>query len=192
MIKLLPGEKFRDLTLDGKLSLNYAISNHGRLVSYSESIKKDARLLEGGLIKGYRVMRYKVKQGKKLVYKQKLFFRMVAETFLKPKTANHAHVIHLDFDRANDKVSNLKWVTWEEMQKHHAKSPARKAQLLKLQELNRQNPRRKLSIAQVKTIKKELQNPKRKLTIRAMAEKYGVSEMQLYRIKSGENWGHLK
>jgi len=25
-----------------------------------------------------------------------------------------------------------------------------------------------------------------------MAEKYGVSEMTLYRIKSGENWGRVK
>jgi len=25
-----------------------------------------------------------------------------------------------------------------------------------------------------------------------MAEKYGVSEMTLYRIKSGENWGRIK
>lgn len=191
MIKLLQGEKFKELDLEGNLSLRYAISNLGRLVSFSESIKKDARLLEGGVIKGYRVMRYKIKKGNEVLYKQKLFFRMVAEAFLKPKTDAHQHVIHLDFNRSNDTASNLKWVTWEEMQKHHAKSPARMAQLKKLQEMNRQNPRRKLTIAQVKAIKKELQNPKRKLTIRAMAEKYGISEMQLYRIKAGENWGHI-
>lgn len=191
MIKLLQGEKFKELDLEGDLSLRYAISNLGRLVSFSESIKKDARLLEGGMIKGYRVMRYKIKKGNEVLYKQKLFFRMVAETFLKPKTDAHQHVIHLDFNRSNDAASNLKWVTWEEMQKHHAKSPARMAQLKKLQERNRQNPRRKLTIAQVKAIKKELQNPKRKLTIRAMAEKYDISEMQLYRIKAGENWGHI-
>lgn len=191
MIKFLQGEKFKELELEEQLSLRYAISNFGRLVSFSESVKKDARLLEGGVIKGYRVMRYKVKKGKKLEYKQKLFFRMVAESFLKPKTEAHQHVVHLDYNRGNDHVSNLKWVTWEEMQKHHAKSPARQAQLKKLQALNRENPRRKLSLSQVKTVKKELLNPKRKLTIKAMAEKYGVSEMQLYRIKSGENWGHI-
>jgi transcriptional regulator with XRE-family HTH domain len=36
-----------------------------------------------------------------------------------------------------------------------------------------------------------LQNPKRKLTHKQMAEKYGVSEMAITRIKRGENWGHV-
>ena len=30
------------------------------------------------------------------------------------------------------------------------------------------------------------------MTYKQMAAKYGVSEMTLYRIKSGENWGHIK
>ena len=34
-------------------------------------------------------------------------------------------------------------------------------------------------------------DPKRKLTHKQLAEKFGVSEMQLHRIKSGENWGHI-
>jgi DNA-binding Xre family transcriptional regulator len=37
-----------------------------------------------------------------------------------------------------------------------------------------------------------LSDPKRKLTFKQLAEKYGVSEMTLYRIKSGENWGKVK
>jgi DNA-binding Xre family transcriptional regulator len=36
-----------------------------------------------------------------------------------------------------------------------------------------------------------LVDPKRKLTYKQLAEKYGVSEMTLYRIKSGENWGRI-
>ena len=47
-------------------------------------------------------------------------------------------------------------------------------------------------IEQVKAIKKLLGDPKRKLTFKQLAEKYGVSEMTLYRIKSGENWGKIK
>ena len=50
----------------------------------------------------------------------------------------------------------------------------------------------KLTATQVKTIKDAIKNPKRKLTYKQMAEKYGVSEMTLYRIKSGENWGRIK
>ena len=28
--------------------------------------------------------------------------------------------------------------------------------------------------------------------MRIIAKQFGISEMQLYRIKSGENWGHVK
>ena len=49
----------------------------------------------------------------------------------------------------------------------------------------------KLSASQVKVIKSAIGNPKRKLTYKQMAEKYGVSEMTLYRIKSGENWARI-
>jgi len=50
----------------------------------------------------------------------------------------------------------------------------------------------KLTAVQVKAIKDSISNPRRKLTYKQMAEKYGVSEMTLYRIKSGENWGRVK
>jgi DNA-binding Xre family transcriptional regulator len=49
----------------------------------------------------------------------------------------------------------------------------------------------KLNAGQVKSIKKILGDPKRKHTYRQLAEKFGVSEMTLYRIKSGENWGRI-
>jgi DeoR/GlpR family transcriptional regulator of sugar metabolism len=49
----------------------------------------------------------------------------------------------------------------------------------------------KLSADQVKGIKKVLSNKNRNVTIRQLAEKYGVSEMTMYRIKSGENWSRV-
>ncbi|HEU4633225.1 MAG TPA: HTH domain-containing protein, partial [Flavisolibacter sp.] len=50
----------------------------------------------------------------------------------------------------------------------------------------------KLNANQVKSIKKILNDKNRKITIKRLAEKYGVSEMTMYRIKSGENWGRIK
>ena len=41
-------------------------------------------------------------------------------------------------------------------------------------------------------IKKMLANPNRKTRLRLIAKQFGISEMQLYRIKSGENWGHVE
>ena len=44
----------------------------------------------------------------------------------------------------------------------------------------------------VASLKKMIWDPKRKLSFKQLAEKYGVSEMQIYRIKTGEFWYHVK
>ena len=49
----------------------------------------------------------------------------------------------------------------------------------------------KLTASQVKKIKDQLNNKNRRLTIKQLADKYDVSEMTMYRIKSGENWGRV-
>jgi DNA-binding Xre family transcriptional regulator len=50
----------------------------------------------------------------------------------------------------------------------------------------------KLTSTQVIHIKKRLQDPKRKTRIKMLAKQFGVSEMQINRIRTGENWGHIK
>jgi DNA invertase Pin-like site-specific DNA recombinase len=88
----------------------------------------------------------------------------------------------------DNRASNLKWATQEEVAKHQQKSPAKIA--YKAVQASR-TVGLKLNATQVKAIKKLLEDPKRKVTYRQLAEKYGVSEMTLYRIKSGENWGRI-
>jgi uncharacterized protein YerC len=51
---------------------------------------------------------------------------------------------------------------------------------------------RKLTLAQVIKIKQLLNNPLRRLTYKQIAEKFGISEMALTRMKRGENWGTVK
>jgi hypothetical protein len=41
-------------------------------------------------------------------------------------------------------------------------------------------------------LKRKIFDPKRKSRLKIIAKQFGISEMQLYRIKSGENWGHVK
>jgi DNA-binding Xre family transcriptional regulator len=43
----------------------------------------------------------------------------------------------------------------------------------------------------VKRLKKKLLDPNRKTRYKILAKQFGVSEMQLHRIKTGENWGHI-
>jgi hypothetical protein len=91
----------------------------------------------------------------------------------------------LDFDKENNKASNLKWVTKAEMYIHHKKNPkkiARRGQITYS----------KLTEGRVRLIKKKIFDPNRKTRMRIIAKQFGISEMQLYRIKSGENWGHVK
>jgi response regulator of citrate/malate metabolism len=98
-------------------------------------------------------------------------------------------VIHLNHNKTDNSVKNLKWATLEEMIEHQQSSPAKVA--YKKVQANRSNGL-KLNATQVRSIKKTLESKNRKLTIRQLAEKYGVSEMTLYRIKSGENWSKVK
>jgi DNA-binding phage protein len=50
----------------------------------------------------------------------------------------------------------------------------------------------KLNLAKVKKIKEMIGSKKRTMKMSQIADKFGISEMQLYRIKRGENWGHVK
>jgi DNA-binding Xre family transcriptional regulator len=50
----------------------------------------------------------------------------------------------------------------------------------------------KLTEAKVKILKRKLLDPNRKTRIKMLARQFGVSEMQLHRIRTGENWGHVK
>jgi len=79
--------------------------------------------------------------------------------------------------------------TLDEVSNHQQSSPAKVA--YKKVQANRSSGL-KLNASQVSAIKKAIADPKRKLTYKQLAEKYDVSEMTLYRIKSGENWAKVK
>jgi DNA-directed RNA polymerase specialized sigma subunit len=81
----------------------------------------------------------------------------------------------------------LQWATKEEMEKHQQKSPA----VIAYRSLNRKQGH-KLTDTIVKKIKQMVSDKKRKMTLKEIAAHFEISEMQLYRIKSGENWGHVK
>jgi hypothetical protein len=191
MIRLFALEKFKEIQLEGSLRFRYAISNYGRLISFTNEFT-DGRLLKGNITEGFRVFRYKFKENGKMLYKHKMLARLVAENFLPKPSEEHNYVIHLDHNLANDYVGNLKWATREEMLAHQQKSPRVIEAKEKLIARNKDSKGHKLSITQVMLIKKELANPNRKTRMKMLAKRFGISEMQLYRIKSGENWSHIK
>ncbi|MEO8760407.1 MAG: NUMOD4 domain-containing protein [Bacteroidia bacterium] len=188
MIHFFVGEKWKEFLNKKHLKFKYAVSNFGRLISFTDKIE-DGRLLKGSIADGYPTFSYVTKKGKGKV----LFIRkIVAENFLPEKKEDQEFVLLLDFNRKNNLVSNLKWATRAEMLLHYKKSPAVIQAQKNLQQLHRDNDGKKLTTTQVMHLKKMIFNPNRKTRLSLIAKQFGISEMQLYRIKSGENWGHVK
>ena len=190
MITKTAGEKWKQVVFENHESMQrkYAISNTGRVASYIKSVEKDGELLKGSEIEGYRVLRLRVKGS----YVAFLFHRMVAEAFCKKPSKDFTRVIHKNHQKQDNRAENLIWATKEMVAEHNRTSPAVKAYRKRIEDaIPSIKKGLKLSINDVKQIKKVLQNPKRKLTHKQLAEKYGVSEMAITRIKRGENWGHV-
>lgn len=187
MIKKIPGEVWKQMQFSGykQLRKKYAVSNAGRAASYATSVATDGKLLNGSLTSGYRTLNLHVENGNGTIY----IHREVAKLFCKKKSPKYKFVIHVNHKKADNTAKNLKWATMEEVSDHQQDSPQKIA--YKKRQANR-TVGLKLTATQVKAIKDTIKNPRRKMTYKQMAEKYGVSEMTLYRIKSGENWGRIK
>ena len=185
MISKLLSEIWKPLRFPGwkQLRYNYAVSNHGRIASYKNEIS-EGKLLSGSLTTGYRTLNLHRPGNKGTLY----IHREVAKLFLKKPSPKHNYVIHENHDKLDNNISNLHWCTLEQMIRHQQKSPAKIA--YKNLQANR-TVGLKLNMNHVRKIKKILKDPQRIITIKRLAKKYKVSEMTIYRIKSGENWARI-
>ena len=190
-IRFYFNEEYKEFTLHATQKGRYAVTNFGRIISFKEDIH-EGRILNGGFADGYKVLRFQTRIDGALKYKTVFFYKVVAEHFLTKTSENQTYVLHLDYVRDNDDIRNLKWATREEMIAHGNKSPHVKVARLKLIEHNKKSDGAKLTSTSVMRIKKMLQDPNRKTRIKMIAKQFGVSEMQIFRIQSGENWGHIK
>lgn len=186
MINKITGETWKPLTFSGwkQLRNRYAVSTKGRVASYKKNILEDGKLLNGSLTTGYRTLNLHRPDNKGTLY----IHREMAILFLKRPSVKYKYVIHLNHNKLDNNIKNLRWATLEQMIGHQQSSPAKIA--YKEKQATRTKGL-KLSAAQVKKIKETLSNKNRKMTIKQLSEKYGVSEMTMYRIKSGENWGRI-
>ena len=187
MIKKNNGEIWKQLQFKGwkQLRKKYAISSHGRAASYYEEILTDGKLLEGSLTSGYKTLNLHIDDNNGTIY----FHREVAKLFNKKNSPGDRFVIHLNHNKTDNNAKNLKWASQKDVSRHQQKSPEKIA-YKKVQHTRTRGL--KLTVPQVKAIKAFIDNPRRKLTYRQIAHKYNVSEMTIYRIKSGENWGNVK
>lgn len=192
MLRLLPSEKFLEIEVPSYLRRRYAVSNHGRMISFTDSMSQ-GRLLANSDNGGYVMFRYQNLNREKGMTRYTMLFvyRLVAELFVERPSEEHKHVIHLDHSRNNDHYKNLKWVTPAEKMEHYKKSPNVLEGQRRFIAQKHTRDGHKLTITDVIRLKKMISNPNRKTRLKILAKQFGISEMQLYRIKSGENWSHI-
>ena len=169
-----------------KPNKRYAVSDLGRIISFTDKMNH-GKLLKGSLIQGYPSLKCRIEGREKTLYVHKL----VAQYFIKRKDKSEIYVIHLDYYKKNNKVENLKWADKDSMYAHQQKNPT----VIKAREKQaRYKPQtgHKLSSTDVMRIKKKIWDPRRKTRLKLIASQFDISEMQLYRIKSGENWSHVR
>jgi hypothetical protein len=117
-----------------------------------------------------------------------LVHRLVATYFLKPPTKQQTIVAHLDYDKLNNRASNLKWMTQQENVIHQRSSPYVIADLENRRNGNRPNSNTKLTVTKVMLLKKLLNEGK---SLKALVKQFKITDTQILRIKRGENWGDV-
>lgn len=177
MISSYWNEEWKKITFDDKICKeeHFKISNYGRLINCKQ---EEPFLVKDSFINGYKVVRLKLAGKRK--WTNRYIHKLTAEHFLERNDG--ICVIHLNYNKTDNRIENLKWATKKEKDTHQFTNP---------EYLNapRKRTYSKLTETKVKLIKRLINDPNRKTRMKMIAKQFGISEMQLYRIKTGENWG---
>jgi hypothetical protein len=180
ILKFYPTEQIKILPIRRTLKGHkYAVTNYGRVIRYGKKPEEGVFIKPYTISAGYPGVFLQV--GKKRM--NALIHRLVAQTFLPKPSKDKIFVIHIDRDIANNYYTNLKWVSKAE-HVDHAKGSKR------WKDSYANSSRNKLNESRVRIIKRRIEAGK--TSIKHLAKQFGVSDMQLYRIKWGENWGWVR
>src|SRR3984893_19509006 len=116
MIKKITGETWKLLEFPGwkQLRKKYALSSLGRVASYSEDVVSDGKLLAGSLTTGYKTLNLHRPGNNGTLY----IHREIARLFLRKPSPKYKYVVHVNHNKLDNGVKNLKWSTLEEMINH--------------------------------------------------------------------------
>ena len=172
-------EQWKEIVFDDKIAENskFKISSYGRILNCNG---EKEYLVKEQFINGYQNLPLKQRINKKST--SRYVHKLVAEAFL--EKGNGIYVIHLNYDKKDNRVENLKWATKKEKEDHQFSNPEYK-------DASRRRTYSKLSEGKVRLIKRKIHDPNRRTRMKMIARQFGISEMQLYRIKSGENWSSV-
>lgn len=180
MIRNYRNEEWKEIEFDDKISPEekFKISNYGRIINCKT---EQEFIVKEYFINGYQNLPVKQKEnGKKT---SRYVHKLVAQHFLEKNDG--ICVIHLNYDKTDNRIENLKWATKREKELHQFNNPDWEEVVKK-----RSKNIGKLNEGKVRIIKRQLKN--KKTRIKMIAKRFGVSDMQIHRIKTGENWGYVK
>jgi hypothetical protein len=178
-------EVWKLISFQGKKpGIPYAVSNHGRFGVMDSKGHVEVRTFkpQAG---GYRY-NFKIDGKSKALF----VYKEVAKAFLKKTSPKQTLILRKDHNYLNDNVNNLKWATPDEHKAHVTFSP-KSIEARTKRAITKSYTAKVFNEKTIREVKKLIWDPKRKLTFKQIAEKFGVSEMQIYRIKTGELWFHV-
>lgn len=173
-------ERLRGLISDRKTNKQVLQSSRKQLAELKQQLP--------ALAKSYKEQMHADELGR-MINISHLTHRLVAAAFCK-KSGKRELVIHLDFDKRNNKLTNLKWVNQLECTEHQMKNPA-VIKAFKARKGKRPENRAAFKLNEINVISIKRQIAK-KVKLSVIAKKYAVSETQIKRIERGENWGDIK
>ena len=159
--------------------IHYEISNYGRIKSFQNT--DDGVLIHGSLIQGYQSLNVRFQNKSVNHYIHKL----VAKHFCQPNSPKDTFVIHLDYNKLDNRADNLQWADRSKVTEHNKNNPSVINRLIPLRTKNY-----KLTEGKVMLIKQMLRSDKSRLKM--IAKQFGITHTQLNRIRSGENWKQVK
>jgi hypothetical protein len=159
--------------------IHYEISNYGRIKSFQNT--DEGVLIHGSLIQGYQSLNVRFQNKSVNHYIHKL----VAKHFCQQNSPKDPFVIHLDYNKLDNRADNLQWADRSKVTEHNKNNPSVINRLIPLRTKNY-----KLTEGKVMLIKQMLRSDKSRLKI--IAKQFGITHTQLNRIRSGENWKQVK
>lgn len=173
------GEQWKAVTIKNfPLKHRYEVSSLGRIRRF-DSKSHQFKVLKPAHVKGYPIYSFWGEDRRRTM----LIHRLVADNFTERDHKSQRYVIHMDFNKGNNRADNLKWVTRDTMVQHMKINP----------NWDPSRPRNmnnaKLTETEVIRLKKKLKRGKTALY--KIAREFGITHTQLNRIRRGENWGHV-
>ena len=180
-VKTLAGEVWQKVDF-GKptLHFDYFISNLGRIKSYHKRTTGE-RILKGSVDhRGFHRLHIRLADK---TYGELALHIFIGTHFCEKPSDDYNHAVHLDYNRSNNKYTNIKWMNHQEWKEYMQNSPTYKDTRKKKEKHYRMNSEK---VHLLKTLLKA-KSFKKKI----LAEAFGITPMQIYRIEKGFNWDHV-